>query len=217
MINSEVNRIKTFMVRGRKFTSREESLWQEEFPHYAVADINALQEKSSFFKQISLEIGFGDGATLFKLASEHPQVLYIGIEIYRPGILQLLHKLHEHPLPNVALFYGDALQILDQLPEALLDYLWILFPDPWPKRRHHRRRLVQPLIMERLIPHLKSGAIITLATDWPEYAEVMRATLDNLPGFKAVKSQALRPLVTKFEAKGISAERPITDLIYQKL
>lgn len=217
MINSKVNCIKTFTVRERGFTVREESLWQEEFPRYSVNNISELKEKGSCFKEISLEIGFGNGATLFQLASMHPQILYIGIEIYRPGILHLLGKLRAYPLSNVVLFYGDAMLIIDQLPDVWLDYLWILFPDPWPKRRHHRRRLVQPSIIERLVSHLKLGGIITLATDWPEYAEAMQKTFNSLSNFKMLANKNyLRPLITKFEARGLAAARPIVDLIYQK-
>jgi len=163
-----------------------------------------------------LEIGFGMGDSLAATARADPGRDYLGIEVHTPGIGNLLALVLEQDLPNVRVARGDALQLVHRLAPASLDAVQIFFPDPWPKARHHKRRLVQPPNVALLRDRLRPGALLHCATDWPHYAEAMAETLDADPGLEFVdRERAGRP-ETKFERLGAGAGRPITDLRYRR-
>ncbi|MDW5328241.1 tRNA (guanosine(46)-N7)-methyltransferase TrmB [Plantactinospora sp. KLBMP9567] len=170
---------------------------------------------------VVLEIGSGMGDVTVAMAAADPGRDYLAVEVHTPGIANLLALAERHKLANVRIARGDALDLVRHLlPPDRLDAVHVFFPDPWPKPRHHKRRLIQPAHVALLRSRLVPGGTLHCATDWPEYAESMRDTLTadpelvNLyPGF--APRPAHRP-VTKFERRGTTAGRPILDLIFRR-
>jgi tRNA (guanine-N7-)-methyltransferase len=165
-----------------------------------------------------LEIGSGMGETTAELAAAAPGTDHLAVEVFEPGLAQLLMRLDEAGLTNVALLRGDAVALLrERVPAASLDAVRIFFPDPWPKRRHRKRRLVQPdvvaLVADRLVP----GGTLHMATDWDDYATQMRAVADAEPALEGgpVARPSWRP-VTKFESRARLEGRDVHDLVYRR-
>jgi tRNA (guanine-N7-)-methyltransferase len=169
----------------------------------------------------TLEIGCGNGDTLSELAGLHPDRDFIGIEVHRPGVGRLLNTLASANLDNVRVICADAVDVLDRcVPDASLDAVLLYFPDPWPKKRHHKRRIVQAEFAACVSGKLKPGGHFRLATDWPEYAEHMLTVLTACPGLinaatdgHYVPRPAERPL-TKFERRGLNRGHPVRDLVF---
>lgn len=172
-----------------------------------------------------LEIGFGNGESLIAQAQASPETGFIGIEVYRPGIGHLLLRLESKQIENVRVIGSDALEVFQRyLPDQSLDGVQIFFPDPWPKKRHHKRRLVQPPLVELLWRRIKAGGWLHLATDWQDYAEHILAVLSQHRGFHRLTgtedhqiAQCLipRPL-TKFEQRGQRQGHQIRDLKFKR-
>jgi tRNA (guanine-N7-)-methyltransferase len=163
-----------------------------------------------------LEIGFGMGDTLAETAANDPGRDYLGIEVHTPGIGNLLALIQDQHLPNVRVARGDAMHLVHRLAPGSLDAVHIYFPDPWPKARHHKRRLVQPANVALLRDRLRPGGVLHCATDWPDYAEAMAVTLDADPGLQLIDHERAGRPETKFERRGSHAGRPITDLRYRR-
>ncbi|MFY1599211.1 tRNA (guanosine(46)-N7)-methyltransferase TrmB [Micromonospora sp. WMMD737] len=167
-----------------------------------------------------LEIGSGMGDTTAEMAAADPDRDYLAVEVHTPGIANLLDLVDRHGLRNVRVAQGDALDLVAGLPEASLAAVHVFFPDPWPKSRHHKRRIIQPAHVALLRSRLVPGGTLHCATDWAEYAEAMRQTLDADPGLaNAHDGFAPRPAhrpVTKFERRALRAGRPIFDLIHRR-
>jgi tRNA (guanine-N7-)-methyltransferase len=169
-----------------------------------------------------LEIGFGMGGATAQIASEHPENDYLGIEVHTPGVGALMRLLDAGSIGNVRIIQHDAVDVLNRMiaPRSL-DGIHIYFPDPWPKKRHHKRRLIQPLLLSLLASRLKPGAYLHLATDWQEYAEWM---LDALRGEPLLLNTAqdyapkpdFRP-ETKFERRGLNLGHGVWDLVFRRV
>jgi len=173
-------------------------------------------------RPLRLEIGFGNGEALARLAAAHPHCNFLGIEVHRPGIGRLLLTLEREGLENVRLLRHDAVEVLDALPPACLEGVYLFFPDPWPKTRHHKRRLVQPGFVAALVRVLKPGGFLHLATDWEDYARQMLEVLTGCPdlvnsapdgGFVARPED--RPL-THFEQRGRRLGHGVRDLVFRR-
>jgi tRNA (guanine-N7-)-methyltransferase len=172
-----------------------------------------------------LEIGFGSGHSLLEIAKAHPEKDFIGVEMYQPGVGTLLLGIEENEIKNIRVFYADAVEVLEHcVPEKSLDGVQIFFPDPWPKRKHNKRRLVQDEFIALIVGKLKVQGIFHLATDWEDYARQMMLVLSrseklvNLAGannFSARSDQ--RPVHTKFEMRGERSGRPICDLQFARV
>lgn len=168
-----------------------------------------------------LEIGFGMGDALAAMAQAHPEWDFLGIEVHRPGVGSLLLRIDKAAVGNVRLVCADAVEVLQRhLPEACLDAVHLYFPDPWPKSRHHKRRIVQPAFVELVRQRLKIGGRFHLATDWEDYARHMLQVLGAARGFaNAVGGgcysarPADRPL-TKFEQRGRRLGHGVWDLVF---
>ena len=170
-----------------------------------------------------LEIGFGMGQSLAEMAALFPHNDYLGIEVHRPGVGTLLRLLEERDLHNVRVICDDAVQVLKHhLPDACLDRVQLYFPDPWHKKRHHKRRMVTPEFSALIARKLKPGGVLHLATDWENYAEQMMDVLGAAPGFRnmaGVGCYSPRPdwrPQTKFEQRGQRLGHGVWDLLFER-
>lgn len=171
----------------------------------------------------TLEIGFGTGSSLLEMAKAAPDRNFLGIEVHRPGVGALFMGADEQELTNVRAICHDAVEVLeDWLPDACVDRVQIFFPDPWHKKRHHKRRLIQPEFIELLARKLQVGGIIHLATDWQHYAEQMLEVMSQAQGFTNLSqdnSYIPRPIerpLTKFEQRGHRLGHGVWDLQFKK-
>ncbi len=169
-----------------------------------------------------LEIGFGNGESLAEMAALQPEQDYLGIEVHRPGVGHLLYELEHRGLNNVRVVAHDAVEVIRYLlANASLDRVQLFFPDPWPKTRHHKRRIVQSDFVHRLRYTLKPGGVFHLATDWPPYAEHMLAVLRKAEGWRnlAQHDYVPRPLLrpcTRFEERGQRRGYVVHDLMFER-
>jgi tRNA (guanine-N7-)-methyltransferase len=169
-----------------------------------------------------LEIGFGMGETTAAIAAAHPQNDYLGIEVHMPGVGSLLKLIAENDLANVRVIRHDAVEVLQHmLVPASLAGIHIFFPDPWPKKRHHKRRLVQPALVSLLASRMQPGAYLHIATDWQEYAEQALAVLSAEPILTdTTEGYAPRPdyrPLTKFEQRGLKLGHRVWDIIFKRI
>ena len=170
-----------------------------------------------------LEIGFGMGHSLLQQAIASPNQPFIGIEVHQPGIGKLLNGIAKHDLKNLRIFRGNAIEILHQaIPDNSLKGLQLFFPDPWPKTRHHKRRLVQTDFVNLVAQKLQLGGLLHMATDWADYANHIKSVLTDHPLYQALTQNELEILVlkrpkTKFENRGLQLGHSISDLAYVKL
>lgn len=219
--------IRSFVVRQGRMTPAQKESVEADWPAYGLSlpendqpyDLAQLFGRDA--KRV-LEIGFGMGATLAKLASENPQADFIGVEVHPPGIGRMLARAKELGLTNLKLFGVDALDVLaTAIPDASLDRVLLLFPDPWPKTKHHKRRIVQPAFVSLIAKKLKPGGFFHLATDWQPYAEHMMTVLEENPDFVNHFGEGLyapagfERHTTKFEKRGEKLGHTIWDLIFQ--
>ncbi|MCB1855137.1 MAG: tRNA (guanosine(46)-N7)-methyltransferase TrmB [Halieaceae bacterium] len=170
-----------------------------------------------------LEIGFGMGQSLVAMAAAAPDSNFIGVEVHRPGVGKLLHSMEERGVDNIRVYCHDAVEVLrDCIPRASLDTVQIFFPDPWHKKKHHKRRLIQPDLVGQLVERLKPGGTLHLATDWEPYAAQMMAVLSATPGLANTHGDGQfaprpehRPL-TKFELRGERLGHGVWDLVFRR-
>ena len=168
-----------------------------------------------------LEIGFGMGETTARIAAENPGNDYLGVEVHTPGVGALLKRLQEQALTNVRVVQHDAVEVVrEMIAEGSLAGIHVFFPDPWPKKRHHKRRLLQPDFARLLASRLAPGGYLHAATDWQEYAEHILATLSNEPGLaNRHPAFAERPDTrpeTKFEQRGLRLGHGTWDIVFEK-
>lgn len=168
-----------------------------------------------------VEIGPGAGEALLSVAAQRPDLNLLAFEVYQPALAQLIKQLVDLELTNVRLVEADAAEGIRRLvPASSVDEVWTYFPDPWPKARHHKRRIVSPQFADVVSTRLKPDGIWRLATDWATYADHMRTVLDTHPDFaRGHRRWAPRPLerpVTKFEQRGLDAGREVFDLAYRR-
>jgi tRNA (guanine-N7-)-methyltransferase len=218
--------IRSFVRREGRLTAGQQRALDRLLPIYGIdfsttpLDLNVV-----FGRQAprTLEIGFGNGETLLALATQHPERDYLGIEVYCPGIGRLLRGIEERGLGNIRVSTRDAMGVLEhQLPPCSLHEVLLFFPDPWPKKRHHKRRLVQAPFVELVVSRLVEGGRFHLATDWQDYAEHMLDVLQASPWFDSTAAgnsfspdRGERPQ-TKFEQRGLKLGHNVWDLIYRR-
>nr|WP_241505938.1 tRNA (guanosine(46)-N7)-methyltransferase TrmB [Parahaliea mediterranea] len=170
-----------------------------------------------------LEIGFGMGRSLATMAAADPAANFIGVEVHTPGVGRLLHTLADEEIDNVRVYCHDAVEVLQHcIPEGALDTVQVFFPDPWHKKRHHKRRLIQPDFVALLVSRLKPGGVLHLATDWENYAEQMmdvlsaNAQLENTAGAGAFAARPAHRPLTKFEQRGERLGHGVWDLLFRR-
>ena len=219
--------IRSFVTRSGRITAAQERALQELWPKYGVELGTAPLDLDALFGRRArrvAEIGFGNGDNLLSLAASRPQEDFLGVEVHRPGVGRLLLQLEERALGNVRVICADAVEVLERhLGGAGLDEILILFPDPWPKKRHHKRRLIQPPFVALLAARLKEGGTLRLATDWEPYAHEMLATLaaeSKLRNVAAGGGFIPRPAErspTRFERRGERLGHLVWDLEFRRV
>ena len=213
---------RSFVLRQSRMTKAQARAY-EALPQYAIGEEGMMDLTALFGRPDSVkvaEIGCGMGDTTAAIAKNHPDIDFLAIEVFSPGVGNLINLIQADYLTNVKIAQTDAVALfLERLPKATLDGIHIFFPDPWPKKKHHKRRLIQPGFIAVLLNALKPGGFIHLATDWADYAEQMievmgeRADLYRLSD-DLVCQQSMRTQ-TKFEKKGLAKGHQIVDLIYR--
>ncbi len=219
--------IKSYVRRQGRMTPRQEHALEHHSAQYGLT----LPQEGTFnwveiFKRdrpLVLEIGFGMGHSLIDMATRQPEFNFVGVEVHRPGVGSALAELVDHGLQNLRLIEGDAVTILNTaITDESLSKIQIFFPDPWPKKRHHKRRLIQNEFVELLVKKLRPQGQIHLATDWEPYAVWMMDVLSSIPRLKNtagdgayLEKQTDRPL-TKFERRGLGLGHQIWDLLFIK-
>ena len=170
---------------------------------------------------VVVEIGSGMGETTARIAAEHPDTDYLAIEVHAPGVGSLLKRVEEEGLANVRVVQHDAVEVIrDMVPPDSLAAIHVFFPDPWPKKRHHKRRLLQPAFAALAASRLVRGGQLHVATDWQEYAEHVLAVLSEVPGLRNSAARfAPRPPwrpQTKFERRGLRLGHGVWDLLFTR-
>lgn len=166
---------------------------------------------------VLVEIGFGNGSALAEFAVANPAWNCVGVEVFRPGIGALINQCEQHDIKNIRIVDGEGLTYLESMPDHSIDLIWVLFPDPWPKARHHKRRLVTREFAEVVARTLKDEGKLTIATDWDAYAEdieVALKTSDSLKG--GMVKGSLNRITTKYEARGIRLGHSVSEFEYVK-
>ncbi|MBV1912344.1 MAG: tRNA (guanosine(46)-N7)-methyltransferase TrmB [Cycloclasticus sp.] len=217
-----LRRIRSFVKREGRLTPGQETALEKGWPLYGL-DSKVLIDPATLFANdhtITLEIGFGNGESLATMAENNPDRNFIGIEVHRPGVGHLLRLILEKKLSNIRLFDTDAIEVLQHaIPGHSLDCVQLFFPDPWHKKRHHKRRIVQTEFLSLIHSKLKTGGRFHAATDWENYAEHMLDTLNTHPGFvnstepNYAERPKYRPL-TKFENRGLRLGHGVWDMIF---
>lgn len=219
-------KIRSFVRRPGRTTVAQRRALEILWPRFGVASGDTTLDLAALFGRdapVILEIGFGDGEALFTSAANNPRIDHLGVEIHEPGVGHLLMLLERASLSNVRIIARDAVEILDtQLAPASVDAVRIFFPDPWPKKRHHKRRLVQQAFIDAVARVLKPGGLLHLATDWADYAdhigEVMApcAQFRQLPAAEAAADPFSARPPTKFERRGRRLGHDVWDLYYRR-
>ncbi len=216
--------IKSFILRQGRLTHGQQRALEEQWPIFGIDyEARPLDLKALFGNDqpVILEIGFGNGESLLQMAAENPEQNFIGIEVHRPGVGHLLHLIQQQGIQNLRVMNHDAIDILqNQIPEHSLSRVQLYFPDPWHKKKHNKRRIVQPAFLDTLAKLLRTDGKIHFATDWEPYAEQMMATLEQHPLFENSQPAGqftpkpdYRP-ETKFERRGQRLGHGVWDLIF---
>ncbi|RLA21619.1 MAG: tRNA (guanosine(46)-N7)-methyltransferase TrmB [Gammaproteobacteria bacterium] len=218
--------IKSFARRAGRVTPGQQAALKTLWDQY-VLDPNKSLSTETVFEQdapLTVEIGFGDGESLAQMAQASPDRNFIGIEVHKPGVGHLMLKLKEHNIRNVRIYCGDAIEIIEAvIPDQSIDTINLFFADPWPKKRHHKRRIVRNSFIDLIVKKLKEDGKFHAATDWEDYAEQMMEVLtadervENCAGNGTfIKRPESRP-ETKFERRGIRLGHSIRDLLFRRV
>lgn len=234
--------IRSYVVRGGRLTPSQQEAIENLWPLYGIDsgvenaiepgtekcgenDAGLINREAIFGRQAELvfEIGFGMGDSLVAMAAQHPERDYIGIDVHPPGIGTILRDIHEKGLTNLRVMQGDAMEVLAQgFGNESLDRVQIFFPDPWHKKRHHKRRMIQAPFVDSLASRLRPGGILHLATDWENYAEQMMEVMSASPRYRNMAGTGQFALEherveTKFERRGRRLGHGVWDLLFERV
>lgn len=223
-------RIRSFVLRQGRLTKGQAHALETVWPQFGIEYAENMLDLNQVFGRLNtkkvLEIGFGMGESTAKIAQTLPEYDFLAVEVHTPGVGSLLKLIHENDIRNIRVIQHDVVEVLQQMiPDASLDGVHIFFPDPWHKKRHHKRRLIQAEFVQRLCEKLKVGAYIHVATDWQEYAEWVLDVLKAAPQLQNTvadltleyaQKPAYRPL-TKFENRGIKLGHGVWDLVFTRV
>lgn len=220
--------VRSYVLRQSRVSNAQRRAYDELLPRHGIAYAPQRLDLDAVFGRAArkiLEIGFGMGETTADIAAAHPENDYLGIEVHTPGVGSLLKAIDERGLANLRLIQHDAVEVVrDMIAEDSLAGVHIFFPDPWPKKRHHKRRLIQPALARLLAERLRPGGYLHCATDWQDYAEQILAVLAAEPLLKNTADArmggfaprpAYRPL-TKFESRGMKLGHDVWDIVFRR-
>ena len=216
--------IRSFVVRGGRMSPAQEAAWRELSPRFVIPYTAERLETAAVYgndRPLVVEIGFGMGKATWMIARDKPDINYLGIEVHRPGVGRLLWEMREHGLENIRIIEHDAVEVLENmLPEASVSAFHIFFPDTWPKKKHHKRRLVRRPFTDLLASRLAPGGYVYCVSDWAEYGEEALAELTATPMLENhfesfAPPQNWRP-ETKFERKGLDREHVIREVLFER-
>jgi tRNA (guanine-N7-)-methyltransferase len=215
-------KIQSFVRRAGRITKAQQRGLTRGFERYGLkTEAGPFSSEALFHRQsdIVLEVGFGMGEAFFQQIQHYPEVDFIGVEVHAPGVGRLLNLALEKDTSNLAVYFEDVNDVLEQaIPERSLTKVQLFFPDPWPKKRHHKRRLVTRTFIERIQSKLKPDGMLHMATDWVPYADQMKAVMSEFKSFQPVElSQVLYPrFSTRFERRGENLGHQVIDCVYKK-
>ena len=227
MTNPALRRIRSFVRREGRITPAQQRALDELFPRFGIAGGDDVIDFDAVFGRVAprvLEIGFGNGEALVEMAKAQPETDYIGIEVHRPGVGRVLNRIDEEELRNVRVMNDDAVDIIKkQIPDHSLDRVLLFFPDPWHKKKHHKRRILNAEFVQPVRHKLKLGGVWHMATDWQDYAEHMMNVMMDADGFENTAGRGqftprpgYRPL-TKFEQRGQRLGHGVWDLVFKRI
>jgi tRNA (guanine-N7-)-methyltransferase len=216
--------VRSYVLRQGRVTDAQRRARDELMPRFGIPYSREPLDLEGVFGRAApkiLETGFGMGETTARIATDHPGIDYLGIEVHSPGVGSLLKRAAELGVDNLRVIQHDAVEVIEHMiAPASLDGVHIFFPDPWPKKRHHKRRLIQPKFIALLASRMKAGAYVHVATDWEDYARQILEVLSNEPllantveGY--APRPALRPL-TKFESRGLKLGHSVWDVLFRR-
>lgn len=219
--------IRSYVLRQGRLTPGQQSAFERLWPAWGVdftagekLDLRQLFENNH---PVVLEIGFGNGESLVRYAQQHPQINYVGIEVHRPGVGHLLLKIEELGLTNLRLVHHDAIEVLNAMPDKSLTGLMLFFPDPWHKKKHRKRRILQPAFIRQMGRLIHEGGLFHAATDWEDYARQMLEVLsqsdqfDNTAGAGNFCQRPDERPLTKFEQRGQRLGHGVWDLLFLRI
>ena len=217
----EQSSIRTYRLRGSRITGPQQSALDKYWDAYGIEYSTEFLNITSLFptaEDVVLEIGFGMGEATALIARDFPSTGYLAVEVHKPGIGKLMARVEELALSNIRIIEGDAHPIITtMIPDKSVDGVHLFFPDPWPKKRHNKRRIVNAEFLALIHPKIKDGGFFHIATDWVPYAEYIEEVFAASPLFTGgvVERPEWRP-VTRFEGQGITKDHQVTDLRYSK-
>lgn len=221
-------KVRSFVLRQGRSTRAQDYALEKLWPIFGLECDQNLLDYSALFNnpqaKLILEIGFGNGHSLAQMANENPQNNYIGIEVHRPGVGALLNEIQRFGLSNIRCFHHDAIEVLKKnIPDNSFDCIQLFFPDPWPKTKHYKRRLVKSEFLDLLARKLKKDGVFHMATDWQDYARDAMKVLtahqqfeNTEPGLNFSFRPETRPK-TRFEKRGENLGHDVFDLIFKKV
>ncbi len=218
--------MRSFVLRGGRLTEGQKRAMDEFWPRFGIDKGNLLLDFKTLFGNdapVIMEIGFGNGDATWQMAQACPAENYIGVEVHQPGVGHLLLKMKQHGIENIRIVSEDAVEFLrERVAEESLDGVRIYFPDPWPKKRHNKRRIIQPALIALLASRMRPGALLHLATDWEPYAAYMLDVMQSSDGFVNLSPTGdfcaqpeWRPR-TKYEKRGEGLGHQVRDLLFKK-
>lgn len=222
-----LRRIKSYVLREGRLTTGQERALRELWPVWGIEyEESRLDIDKTYGREgapLTVEIGFGMGKSLVEMALKAPERNFLGIEVHTPGIGACLADIRDKGISNLRIVHHDAVEVLNNMiPDGSIDTLQLFFPDPWHKARHHKRRIVKPEFLDLIMPKLRCGGIIHMATDWENYAEQMLEVLsvdERIENLSADNTYVPRPdfrPLTKFELRGQRLGHGVWDLMFRK-
>jgi tRNA (guanine-N7-)-methyltransferase len=206
--------IRSFVLRQGRTTPAQQRALDALLSVYGIPFPKEIRSE----RPLVLEIGSGMGETTAGIAKAHPELDFVAVEVHGPGVGSLLNRIHGEGIGNLRVVRHDAVEVLERMVgDGSLAAIHLFFPDPWPKKRHHKRRLLQASFVSLLQKKLKVGGVFHGATDWPEYAEHIEQVFAGNAGFRRDESGLVQRPTTKFEARGRKLGHPIRDLFYRRI